>query len=178
MGKTALDLDIDLEDGAGITRVTSLAKPRISERLPQRFMEPLRLQITTTPVSVVISVAHVVCLACGHEHRDHRGIFIENRLTGGGGGTVFKRITLRELGPFMKLPRRVDIAPREAVPICSDCWLHEQAFREAVAVAQASGDLFGDVGESKGIAEIAHELKELKDSDEIEIDIDPEERMN
>lgn len=150
-----IDLELDLGDGT-IIKTERSERRRTSERTPQRFLAPEKIAVTSIPVAVVIHFAYVTCLGCEAEHKDHRGIFIEHRLSNG--VTSFRRISLREIGPYTALPRRVDQAPREAVPICSECFLIEKLFKDAVAVAQAEGEIFGSPDKPSPIPEIAINL--------------------
>ena len=160
-----LTLEIDLDDGLPAVKVEKVAKPqKASERTPLRFKAPDFVQITSVPVGVAISVAPITCLGCGSSHTDHRGIFVRNALSNG--VTDLKRISMRELPIYANLPRQVDMAPREVVPLCIDCFLVEKTFREAVSLAAAQPDLFGSPGDSKPVAEIAQELRRMHDEPE------------
>lgn len=150
-------LIIDLGDGAPPARIEKIERPKVSEKKPLRFAAPPKIEITSVPVGLTISVAPISCLGCGAEHRDHRGIFLESRLTNG--VTALRQISLREAGPYLTLPRRVDIAPREAIPVCADCF--ERNIQQAVAVAQAETEIpvsFGEPGESRPVAAITEEI--------------------
>jgi hypothetical protein len=155
------DIIIDLEDGLPPAEVVRIEKPK-GPNAP-RFAAPEVVEITSTPVAVTISYAMIHCLSCGATHKDHRGVFLESRLSNG--VRVLQRKSLRELVPFSSLPRRVDEAPPEAVPLCSDCFLGS-AFTDAVAVAAVQGDLFGEPAAPTPIATIAEAI--VEDSIEIE----------
>jgi hypothetical protein len=152
-----IDLEIDLDDGGGIVK-----SERIERKKVPSFQQPkaqvIVVQITKIPMAIVISYARVSCLGCGSEHKDHRGIFIDNKLSNG--VRAMQRVSLRELPAYSGLPRRVDEAPRETIPICSDCWPDEGAYRTAVASAQVEGEppLFGEPDKPKPVAEIAQAL--------------------
>lgn len=169
------DFEIDLDDGLPPAKVSSTRKAPRAERKPQRFVEPTTVTVTKVPTAIIISYAPIACLGCGSEHRNHLGIFLEQRLSNG--VRILERKTLRELPAFAGLPRRVDIGPREAIPICIDCWHIQRAFEQAVAVAtlasEEGGPNFGTPGSASPIAEIAHELRnlhEIQPAEEIDLD--------
>lgn len=125
-----MDLEIDLEDGLPPSKTETIVKPAKPTLIPSRFREDTRVEITSTPVGIVISIAEVRCEACGAEHKDHRGIFVENKLSNG--VRQLKRISLREMAPLMALPRRIDWAPKESIPLCSECWSRPEHFDRVV----------------------------------------------
>lgn len=173
------DLIIELDDGLPPASITRIEKPKALGPTALKYRAPAYVEITSAPVAVIISYARVRCLYCGVEHKDHRGIFVENHLSNG--VRQMQRLSLRELSQFRELPRRVDEAPDEVVPICSACWLHEDAFMTAVIIGAAQGDLFGDVGQSKPIEAVIHALVELPEiesaaQDEIEITTEEDEQ--
>lgn len=131
-------LSIDLDDGLPPTVQVRIERPK-GPGAP-RFAAPPSITITSTPVAVVISYAQVHCLGCGAIHKDHRGIFLECLLSNK--VRALSRKSLRELTPYLALPRRVDEAPKEAIPICSDCWHVEASFRDAVAAATVEPEIF------------------------------------
>jgi hypothetical protein len=153
-----IDLEIDLDDGLPPMKREVTERKRISETKPLRFVAPEKIVVTSEPVAVVISYAQVSCLGCGAEHKDHRGIFIEHKLSNK--AKALRRVSLKDLGPYMKLPRRVDMAPREAIPICSECFMVERLFQEAALVAQMQSDLFDiDVGQPRVVENLARQLE-------------------
>lgn len=166
-----MELMIDLDDGLPAAKVDTIKKPKVSETKPLRFVEAMTIQVTSIPVAVVISYAPVSCLGCGAEHRDHRGIFVEHKLSNR--VTRLERINLRDIQPYVELPRRVDIAPREVIPICSDCFLIEKLFLDAAALAEAQGELFGSPSVPRVVKEIAKELKKMHET-QVEVEIEEE----
>lgn len=134
MANDKLELIIDLDDGLPPVKVETHEKARPTGPGTILYRAPEKIQITRVPKAIVISVAHVHCLGCGAEHKDHRGIFLDEQLSNN--VRVLSRKSLREIGAYSELPRRIDFAPDEAVPICSDCWLVEKSFRDAVAAAE------------------------------------------
>jgi hypothetical protein len=156
MASDKLELIIDLEDGLPPARVETIDKARPTGPGALIHKAPPQVTITRTPMAVVISYAHVHCLGCGADHKDHRGIFLDEKLSNG--VRALSRKSLREIGPFSELPRRVDVAPAEAIPICSDCWLNERSFKDAVAAAQVSAEIPLDPATPTPLQELGEKL--------------------
>lgn len=149
-----IDLEIDLDDGSPPIKAERTERKRVGTfTIPKP--PPVVITITKVPVAIAISYARVTCLGCGKQHKDHRGIFIKNKLSNG--VVAYQRVSLRELVAYTGLPRVVDEAPAEATPICSDCWSDEGVYRTALASAQVEGEppIFGD---PRPIEQIAEEL--------------------
>jgi hypothetical protein len=122
-----MELILDLGDGLPPAR-----KEIKQKEAPVKHSVAPVVQVLV-PVAVAIAVTPVRCSACGAEHKNHLGIFIEHKTLSG--GVVLKRVELKELPGFADLPRRVNIGPMEQIPICVDCWFIEQLFRESVLLA-------------------------------------------
>lgn len=161
-----IDLEIDLDDGLPPSRREVTERKKVSETKPLRFLAPEKITVTSEAVAVVISYANVTCLGCGARHKDHRGIFVEHKLSNG--VKALRHTSLREVAPYMNLPRRVDVAPEEAIPICSDCFMDDKHYQEAAAMAQVQSDLFDtDVGRPVTAAALTEKLELI---DTLEID--------
>lgn len=165
------DFLIDLDDGMPAARVETREKPRATGPNALLHRAPEKIEITVTPVAIAISYAPVRCLGCGAVHKDHRGVFVENRLSNG--VKQFRRLSIREVGAYAALPRRVDISPEEVVPICSECWVIDAIFQQFAALSVAQGDLFGAPGESKPVTEVITQLHALPPAEPEEEEAEP-----
>lgn len=138
MADPRIEISIDLGDDLPPATAVLGPKERVKKGSSASAPIPV-LAITSTPVGVTASYAHVHCLQCGGDAQEFRGIFLESRLSNG--VRVLQRRTLKELGPFADLPRKLDLAPPEAVEICSDCFMIDRVFLAAIAQAQAQAEL-------------------------------------
>lgn len=166
-----IELELDLGDGLPAATVTIGPKERANANASApRFAAPALITITSTPVALTASYAHVHCANCGSDTRQFLGTFLESRLSNG--VRVLQRKSLRELAAFAALPRRLDIAPPEAVEICPDCFVVERLFRTAIAAAQAQAELpfAGDVERPSNPAAVS--VRSLAAGLEIEIEIE------
>lgn len=150
------DILIDLEDGLPPARIERVGKPAPQPKAGIRVKAPEAIEITSVPVGIAISYAPIRCVSCGSHHKDHRGIFLESRLSNG--VRQLRRITMRELAAFTALPRKIDVGPEEVIPVCENCWMREDSFLDAVAVAAAQPELFGEVGQSEPLSRIIQKL--------------------
>lgn len=158
------DLIIDLDDGSPPTVISRVERSKSTAPNVLKHTAPPVVEITSTPVALAISYATVRCLSCGTSHRDHRGLFLENRLSNG--VRQLKRITLREAAAFKLLPRRIDEAPEEVLPICSNCGLIDKLFFDAIYAAEAQPGLFDSDGQSQPLATIVQKIAEEPTLDE------------
>lgn len=134
-----IDLEIDLGDGLPVATATIGPRERATRPTgPGAFRAPI-VPITSVPVALTASYAHVHCLSCGSDTRQFLGLFLESRLSNG--VRVLARKTLRELAPYATLPRRLDLAPAEATEVCPDCFTREADFRAALAAATVQAEL-------------------------------------
>lgn len=128
-----MSLAIDLGDGI----VVEVQKKEKSKSGPTKYSAPI-VAVTSVPVALAISVCPVVCSGCQGTHRDHRGIFLEKKLSNG--VRAWTRISSRELPAYQSLPRRVDFAPTEVIPACEDCFMIDRLFQKLVAEAQVEAE--------------------------------------
>lgn len=170
------ELTIDLGDDLPAVTVSKKEKTATA---PIKFAAPPAVAVTSIPVAVVIEVNKVKCLGCGAEHTNHHGIFLQCDTLNGGRktGTVFQRKSLRELPLYLKLPRRVDFGPMEAIPVCATCWQVPGKLDDAVAVAQVEGgEIFTtDPSEPKPVSDIIDEMPPPK---LLPVDIGDEEEVD
>lgn len=173
----AHDFLIDLDDGLPPAKVETRVKPpKAGSAKPIRFAAPETVRITKVPSAIVICYEPISCLGCGAEHRTHLGIFLESRV---GHGRILERRHLRDLPAYAGLPRRVDVGPRSATPVCIDCWMVQSTFEQAIDVAlmaDAEGIDFGRPEAPAPMAEIAAAVREMAEREPGELPIiDPEE---
>jgi hypothetical protein len=139
-----VDLVLDLDDGLGPVTATVGKRAAGEEKSPAAPFHPTSsglpyVAILRTPVAITESYRHVFCAACGSSSREFAGLFLEERLSNG--VRVLSRRTLRELSPFARLPRKLDLAPNEVIDLCPECFMGEGSWRAAMAVVQAQAEL-------------------------------------